>query len=969
MLTGPREVQSGYTIQSEDGLLEIDSPQKKSANAGYVYTASPLPPVYDLTFHYTLLRGDRGRENGHRILSVSADELARNLGNPSEARQRWHIQIRRDMGTYIGYYAADAQMRWWDGRAWGDKPTRLINCTIEDTVTFRFSKDASGLCHMWMTNGKQTLSPAPIPANQTQLGDAAEAFVVGDSNPGWNQGAAHFLFSSSLNVNIESLGDEWRAVKPNCQMKFAVVNLATANRNLKAVLEIYEGQPGWLNRESRQAYFAAEEDLAEPSRATHVAFTAKAGNKQLVTIDYAAPKYERWRGLYETGWMVLRIFDADGDRELYRSSFWARRFRLGSKFADRRKALVEQSNRKPHRPAEPLCQKLLKRAEEITNAADKNPRAETFEAIKRWNGAAKTLLQVYEEYDGFLDDWGGEQPEHIKAVEANIDRLLSPQAKYVCWQTPNVTGNGEVVLPWTDPVMLADSHKLQVTACRGEYEPVGFAVTAYTALSRVRVQASDLKSRDRTIHASALDIKLIKCWYQAGLSERPELPMLTPELLLNDDRLVRVDHDGQMNILVDPRKRRDAQKLLPVDVPAGFTQQFWVTVHAPPQAEPGTYTGTITVTPDNAASQTLPLTVIVLPFELAEPGMLYSIYHYGHLHDGEPTTGFSRQTPRQLLATYQNMKAHGVTCPETRAGFSTPEDKKLLARIFKIRRKAGLDMETLLYSGISVGDMNPTPQRLTELKQRLTEFMNFARQRGFKDIYFYGADERKGEQLKAQRSAWEAAHSVGAKIWTSCGTDYWELVGDLLDIANLWWTDTAVHADKMHQIGHRVLRYMNPMCGLEQPDLYRQNYGLHLWKGGWDGTCNFAYQVDFGVGDWLNDPGWDDFNVDPSQQWKDHNMTYASLDGPIDTIQWEGFREGVDDMRYLRTLQAHISRAKSSGRPDVEAMGRSVETWLNRIPIHSKSRALPPGAVPPHDLDTLRQDMVRRILQIRQAMR
>ncbi len=38
-LTGPREVQSGYAIQSEDGLLEIDSPQKKSANAGYVYTA------------------------------------------------------------------------------------------------------------------------------------------------------------------------------------------------------------------------------------------------------------------------------------------------------------------------------------------------------------------------------------------------------------------------------------------------------------------------------------------------------------------------------------------------------------------------------------------------------------------------------------------------------------------------------------------------------------------------------------------------------------------------------------------------------------------------------------------------------------------------------------------------------------------------------------------------------------------
>ena len=958
-LAGPQDVQSGYSVQSSDGLLEIESPQTESAAAGYVYTAAPLPETYDVAFHYTLLNGPLGREDGHRILSVSADDLAGNLANPFQARRRWSIRIRRDMGTFIGYRDADGEMRWWDGQAWGDSKTRLFNCTIGDTVTFRFAKDAAGLCRLSMTNGKQTVSPTPVAADWTQLGQAAEAFVVGDSNPGWNGGDAHFLFSSSPDVAIESLGDQSQGVNPDGQMKLTVVDGAADGRNLKAMLEIYEGHRLDAGRANQPSYFAPG-NLVEPTRRTEVTFVAGAGGRREVTIDYAAPRYERWRGLYPTGWMVVRIFDSDLDRELYRStSFRAGRFRLGSKFTDRKKSLEELGVRKPDRPAETLRQELLRKAAEIVAEADKSFLTQTLAAVKRWNAAAKTLLRVYEGYSDFLDD--SEQPDHSQAVEANIDRLLSAETEYVCWRTPNITGNGEVVLPWTDPALTPGSEMLRITACRGEYEPAGFAVTAYKRLSGVRVRVSELKGRDRTIPASAVDIKLVKCWYQAGLQERPGLPLLTPELLLNDDRLVRVDHVGRMNILGDLRQRRDAPQLLPVDVPAGLTRQFWVTVHVPADAEPGRYTGAITVSPANAAPRRLALDLTVLPFDLQGPDMLYSIYYYDQPNDGEPTTSYLGKTATQIEADLRNMKAHGIMSPECRRGF----DREKMAELFEIRRRVGLDMETLLYSGIGVGYYNPTQERLETLKTELTEFMDFARQWGFKDIYFYGADERQGEELEAQRPAWQAAHEVGAKVWVSCGPDYWGFVGDLLDIANLWWTDTAVHADEMHEIGHRVLRYMNPMCGLEQPDLYRQNYGLHLWKGGWDGTCNFAFQVDFGIGGWRNDAGWDDFNLDPHQCWKDHNMTYASLDGPIDTIQWEGFREGVDDVRYLRTLQARIGRAKSIGSPDLAAMGRAAETWINSIPIQSKPRILSPGATPPHDLDGLRQEMIRRILELR----
>ena len=126
-------------------------------------------------------------------------------------------------------------------------------------------------------------------------------------------------------------------------------------------------------------------------------------------------------------------------------------------------------------------------------------------------------------------------------------------------------------------------------------------------------------------------------------------------------------------------------------------------------------------------------------------------------------------------------------------------------------------METLLYSGIGVGHQNPSEEELVALKGRLTEFLDFARPWGFKDVYFYGADEGKGEELTAQRPAWQAAREVGAKVWVSCGPDYWERVGDLLDIANLWWTDTAMHADKMHAIGHRVTQLLPHLQGVVDP--------------------------------------------------------------------------------------------------------------------------------------------------------
>jgi len=41
-------------------------------------------------------------------------------------------------------------------------------------------------------------------------------------------------------------------------------------------------------------------------------------------------------------------------------------------------------------------------------------------------------------------------------------------------------------------------------------------------------------------------------------------------------------------------------------------------------------------------------------------------------------------------------------------------------------------------------------------------------------------------------------------------------------------------------------------------------------------------------------------------------FVYPTVDGVIDTIAWEGYREGIDDLRYLATLRKAIGKAEKS---------------------------------------------------------
>jgi len=72
------------------------------------------------------------------------------------------------------------------------------------------------------------------------------------------------------------------------------------------------------------------------------------------------------------------------------------------------------------------------------------------------------------------------------------------------------------------------------------------------------------------------------------------------------------------------------------------------------------------------------------------------------------------------------------------------------------------------------------------------------------------------------------------------------------------------------------------------------------------------------------------------------------VNGVIDTIQWEGFREGVDDVRYITTLEQAIERAPEAKRD----LADQARAWLRDADLASG------------DLDAARQQIADWIVRL-----
>ena len=81
-------------------------------------------------------------------------------------------------------------------------------------------------------------------------------------------------------------------------------------------------------------------------------------------------------------------------------------------------------------------------------------------------------------------------------------------------------------------------------------------------------------------------------------------------------------------------------------------------------------------------------------------------------------------------------------------------------------------------------------------------------------------------------------------------------------------------------------------------------------------------------------------------------MIYPTRDGVIDTIAWEGFREGIDDVRYATKLKQVAASAIAGGKAPAVTAAKRALLWLER---HDEKGG---------DLDAMRLEMIDHILAL-----
>jgi PKD repeat protein len=509
--------------------------------------------------------------------------------------------------------------------------------------------------------------------------------------------------------------------------------------------------------------------------------------------------------------------------------------------------------------------------------------------------------------------------------------------------------NETKILPTSNTNLPPIGTNISINATPGEWEPASFVIKPNITITNVDVIVSALSYGGNTIPANATDVRTVKAWYVSGSTVDQNLWVganfqyaLTPELLLKNDSLIRVDYANQTNEIwisnstfagyyhIDNRTvnafPNDARifdnatgsgGIQPFSLPANENKQFWLTTHVPNGQTAGTYTGTITINSSEITPVVLNYSVTVLPFSLVNSTKTYGLYYYGRVNQSIGANPYKvgsypwYKSVEQYTADIVDMRDHGITYPV----LSGYRQEAPMETAISIRSAAGLPKDKIFINEEALIPYDPDirtttdPSQLANLKTYTQWMQNITGTYGFGDNYAYGYDEPNATTVTNQATALDVVRGNGSKTWQSSQReisipnamrlDAITLAGNSLGLYdNTYHNTTLLNNWRSANPNIKLYVYDNPQVGLEDPEVYRMGYGFALWNSSYNGTINFIYQDSIG-----SQTVWNDYDGS-TMDYRDHVFSYPTSTGGIPTIQWEGMREAVDDAKYSDTLTA-----------------------------------------------------------------
>lgn len=522
---------------------------------------------------------------------------------------------------------------------------------------------------------------------------------------------------------------------------------------------------------------------------------------------------------------------------------------------------------------------------------------------------------------------------------------------------------------------------VRIVAAKDEYEPGSFVLRADEDLGRVKLELGDfLSEKGERFPAANLDLRVVKVWWQNRNAWHSYFGdcgwKLCPELLLRDEELIEVERTAPRNYArivrtdgstfrkwlnppkeVDPGFQcmrpefADAKTIQPIRIEANRSKQIFLTAHVTREIKAGLYKGAVkavATAPVGGAPTVqceVPVEIRVLDFTLPEHPGTYddpwrdlhvsaydrsSIASYAELNGGD-----LELARRQLRKTLVNYVAHGQDLYKNPAR----NDDETVASL-EVIRKAGMRQD-VFNGAVRVKRFKDPESHVGEMREHARHLAKLLDDTvGHHNVYIGYGDEPGDKWLVANRPVFDVYRAEGFRFFIAGGDGVFNKCGWCYDWHNVAKPPEDDSSSRLWaQLPYRpcLAWYAFQHTGPENPGFNRRQYGFAAYLSGYTVLCNLG-----------NDIGPKIFN-DDTVTYRPLIISYRSADGVLDTLEWEGFREGIDDMRYATLMKRMAVKTAELGTSEARVAANQAAMALIRA---DRTR---------DDLDCLRGEVIRQI--------
>lgn len=532
-----------------------------------------------------------------------------------------------------------------------------------------------------------------------------------------------------------------------------------------------------------------------------------------------------------------------------------------------------------------------------------------------------------------LGQASGGTAQYLEGDAYRIGFHLQPSPRgyrIVPWNFLDVVDPSREPSSWPDPV------QLETFGTPGEYEYLGFAVYADQAVPHVSLTASALEGPGGAIPSDSIDVRwVMRSREREKATDPASQTRITSRFLLNEPD---------------------------VDLEAQTFHQVLATVHVPESIPAGVYKATWILKPEGGQATDVDVALTVLPFRLGGTGgRQYGLYY---------TVGNISETDR-INRELADIRAHGANMlipggldiAYKQSGGQVVPDYGRLTRGLDLIRAHGFHGTVVVNTGFvqlaqllgvdpgrrggrggerqleAVGKqalegLVALAKNYPEFRIVVTHMGEVTRQnrmeeyialtkvvRQVPDLRMYVSlslrPSRRVERMRDRVAPYVDIRGYpGFQVdaWLKAGHTFGELAGDLKSEGNEAWV------------------YYNRRGAFFIPQWTWLVNSYYMWMSPFQASVPWTYYQ-------VHGNPLDDLDQ-PDKGGHDYGYAVPSPDGTtmISTLDWEGYRAGIQDFRYLTMLDSLTRQAKTAA----PAAASAAQSWLDQL--HKRMPRLP-GAV------------------------